>query len=179
MLRVLPIVAILLSLAALALTALFVGGPAGWSRTVTSDPQTEAVTYDFRLRALDDDSELAVRCRPDEPVAVLLVADAPLGPAALRPLPRPARLSLDGEPASVREVAITNRTVVLTHGAPDAARALVTRLAESRQLDVILDAGADGHGLTASFATVGADDVVAELRQTCPRKLSGATRRDR
>lgn len=168
MLRLLPIAVSLLSILALLAAWLFLrSGPAGWDRSVTRDPQTDAVAYDFRLRSLDGDALLALHCTPNAPIAVVLTADDPIGAEGAMPQPRVARISLDGEPASVREVAVRDGAIRLTPADAEGARAFVTRLGASRRLEIALDPADAGPGLAASFATVGADDVVGELRETC------------
>ncbi|WP_114950907.1 hypothetical protein [Sphingosinicella terrae] len=166
--RLLPIAASLAALLALLATFLFLrSGPAGWERSVTRNPQNDGVAHDFRLRSLDGDALLALRCTPHAPIEAVVTADDPLGPDGDPPRTRRARLALDGEPASEREVGVAVGAIGLTQGDPEQARAFVIRLGSSHRLDVALDAAADGGGFVASFATVGADDVVAELRQYC------------
>lgn len=140
-----------------------VGGPVGWKADdhVDRDTDTETVTRGYRLEAEGGDATLKLTCTPNNPIAAILIADAPL---AAQPA---ARIAIDGAPAETRPVAIIGGTAVLADaGRPD-ARAFVDRISASRRVTIALDAPGGDAPFTAVFETTGADDAVTDLRHVC------------
>ncbi|WP_077147230.1 hypothetical protein [Sphingopyxis sp. KK2] len=153
----------LLALAALGVTMLsLVGTPVGWKADDHVDRDTDAVTRGYRLEAEGGGAGLSLTCTPNEPIAVILVANAPFAVGGAR---HAVKIAIDDAASETRAVTIIGTSAVLADAGSADARAFVDRLAASRRVTIAL-AAADT-GFAASFETTGADDAVGDLRHVC------------
>ncbi|MDQ8757946.1 hypothetical protein RCO27_17105 [Sphingosinicella sp. LHD-64] len=141
-------------------------GPAGWQDRIASDHARNEVTYDFRLPSIDGDSELSMTCRPNERIRAVLFTDR-LGPSGSGEPLRAVRVRLDQGQPVVRRIVVSEGTIALTDPDDPASSDFISSLAGSRRFEVELAAPSGGARFVAAFHTIGADDVVADLRQNC------------
>jgi hypothetical protein len=153
----------IVSLAALAALgfAMFslVGTPVGWKADDFVDRDTDAVTRGYRLEAEGGGATLELSCTPNEPIAAILVAEAPF---TAQPV---ARIAIDGAKAEARHVAIAGTSAILADAKSPDARVFIDRISASRRITIALDTA--GAPFTATFETTGADDAVGDLRHVC------------
>ncbi len=148
------------ALAALGFAMLsLVGAPVGWKADNFVDRDTDAVTRGYRLEAEGGDATLKLTCTPNEPIAAILVAEAPF---AAQPV---AKVAIDGAAPEAHPVTIMDASAVLADAKHPDARAFIDRISASRRVTIALDGGAAP--FTATFETTGADDAVGDLRHVC------------
>jgi len=138
----------------------------GWAEDTVRDEATDAVTYNFRLTSDDGGSKLHLTCRPHERIAVILVADefegsAPTGQGGT------VRLRFDSDPPVERLADAGAEGLVLAKSSDAQSPAFVSRLATSRRLVVESAPSTADERFQALFHTLGADDVVDDLRDHC------------
>lgn len=150
--------------AALAYLAVLGGERYGWTSDPVRDDATDAVTFNFLLASDDGEAMLRVTCRPNERIAVILTADAGLGQAG----PAAAmRLRFDRDQPVERPVPRARERLALADPADPRSLELVTRLAASHRLELEIDRPDGEDRFRALFHTVGADDVIGDLRRSC------------
>lgn len=169
--RIISILILLCLAAMVGLVAyiLLVPRPAGWTNHLLHDRTTGSITYDFRVGALEGGSFLSMTCKPSRPIRTLLIVDRSAYEGADDAV-RQAVVRFDDDPPQHYPVTIEGRVAAFNASSEADAKQFVSRLASSRRVAIELPGakGEVGEGrLLVEFPTIGADDVVADLRKTC------------